>query len=67
MSYLYTSLNKYSPKISYQISIITSVVFLYFFKPRNYDTIARYHQANVGRSAHGGPAFLPWHRIYLLM
>ncbi|XP_062595061.1 uncharacterized protein LOC134256431 [Saccostrea cucullata] len=35
--------------------------------PRNYDTIARYHQANVGRSAHGGPNFPGWHRVFLLI
>ncbi|XP_062614565.1 uncharacterized protein LOC134276321 [Saccostrea cucullata] len=35
--------------------------------PRNYDTIARYHEANVGKSAYGGPNFPGWHRVYLLI
>ncbi|KAK3083189.1 hypothetical protein FSP39_016368 [Pinctada imbricata] len=32
-----------------------------------YDEIAAYHSAAIASSAHGGPAFLPWHRVYLLI
>lgn len=37
------------------------------FQTSNYETIANYHQANAGQSAHGGPNFPGWHRVFLLM
>ncbi|OWF38462.1 uncharacterized protein LOC110466283 isoform X2 [Mizuhopecten yessoensis] len=36
-------------------------------KPNTFDAIANYHNAKVQNSAHGGPNFLGWHRIYLMM
>ncbi|CAH1800659.1 unnamed protein product, partial [Owenia fusiformis] len=32
-----------------------------------YDTLVSFHHASVALGAHGGAAFLPWHRIYLIM
>lgn len=32
-----------------------------------YQVIAALHTGQVLQSAHGGAAFLPWHRIYLLL
>ncbi|CAH1800657.1 unnamed protein product [Owenia fusiformis] len=33
----------------------------------DYDTLVSFHHGSVALGAHGGAAFLPWHRIYLLM
>lgn len=30
-----------------------------------YDLIVRIHNSDVAPAAHGGPAFLPWHRHYI--
>ncbi|XP_052087633.1 uncharacterized protein LOC127724628 [Mytilus californianus] len=35
-------------------------------RPNKYDALAEYHQ-NTGRTAHGGVAFVGWHRYYLVM
>ncbi|KAK3107006.1 hypothetical protein FSP39_004789 [Pinctada imbricata] len=35
--------------------------------PNAYDVIARFHNFGVARAAHGGSAFLPWHRVYLFI
>lgn len=32
-----------------------------------YQTMAVFHTGETLRYAHGGPAFAPWHRIYLLL
>ncbi|KAK3082795.1 hypothetical protein FSP39_005432 [Pinctada imbricata] len=32
-----------------------------------YDRLVEYHSAQIRGSAHNGPAFLPWHRLYLLI
>lgn len=32
-----------------------------------YQTMAAFHSGETLRYAHGGPAFAPWHRIYLLL
>ncbi|XP_033746355.1 uncharacterized protein LOC117331634 [Pecten maximus] len=34
-------------------------------KPNTYDAIANYHNAKIQSTAHGGPNFLGWHRVYL--
>ncbi|XP_060070626.1 uncharacterized protein LOC132550550 [Ylistrum balloti] len=35
-------------------------------KPNTYDAIANYHNTEIQHSAHWGPNFLGWHRIYLM-
>ncbi|XP_033754675.1 LOW QUALITY PROTEIN: tyrosinase-like protein 1 [Pecten maximus] len=35
--------------------------------PNRYDVLANFHQGIASRSAHGGPNFYGWHRIYLLL
>ncbi|XP_052718706.1 uncharacterized protein LOC128190628 [Crassostrea angulata] len=32
-----------------------------------YQTLAAFHSGQALRTAHGGPGFAPWHRIYLLL
>ncbi|KAK3092238.1 hypothetical protein FSP39_000151 [Pinctada imbricata] len=32
-----------------------------------YDEIAGFHSIAIGGAAHAGPAFLPWHRVYLFI
>ncbi|KAI8779249.1 tyrosinase protein tyr-1 [Biomphalaria glabrata] len=36
-------------------------------RPNKYDAIASIHQGTNNRIAHGGPGFLGWHRVYLLV
>ncbi|XP_060075291.1 tyrosinase-like protein 1 [Ylistrum balloti] len=35
--------------------------------PNRFDAIAGFHQGIASRSAHGGPNFYGWHRLYLLL
>lgn len=51
--------------------LIARKAFVFLFQSSGtgtsrYDTIADLHRIAVDE-AHGGPNFLPWHRLYLLM
>ncbi|KAL5022793.1 hypothetical protein ScPMuIL_001948 [Solemya velum] len=35
--------------------------------PNRYDALANFHSGLTSMSAHGGPNFLGWHRVYILM
>nr|BAC87844.1 tyrosinase precursor 2 [Illex argentinus] len=35
--------------------------------PNKFEIIADLHAGSVTNSAHGGPGFLPWHRIYMMI